>query len=113
MNSPLAEIPCVAVSAALTWDGARYPATRRLPPVVRHFLAKSRHPVLLEPSSDDITRVIQEQRLAELRVAWVPLLTGDSETLLSTEPITKRVPFRLLWSRNVQRHLLAIYRPAS
>jgi hypothetical protein len=77
-------------AAALTWDGARFPA-QRLPAKARVFLGKSTPPAKL-------AALIATQNLAELRICWVPRLRGGDDVLTAPFPTPdgKRVPFRLV-----------------
>ena len=77
------------VAAALTWDGARFPA-RRLPAKARAFLGPVTPAARLEALLKGESRV-------ELRICWVPLLRGGPETLCPpfTAPDGQRIAFRL------------------
>jgi hypothetical protein len=94
MKQPAANPRGLVIAAALTWDGARWPA-RRLPAKARAFLAgKSKHAAL--PSRHKISRLFEENKVREIRICWVPRLKGGSDVL--SDPFTtgtgKRLAFR-------------------
>jgi hypothetical protein len=93
-------------AAALTWDGARFPA-QRLPAKARAFLGKATPPTKL-------AALIATQNLAELRICWVPRLRGGGDVL--TAPFTtangKRIPFRLVRTVPFGEVLGVVYRRA-
>jgi hypothetical protein len=91
-------------AAALTWDGARFPA-QRLPAKARAFLGKSTPPAKL-------SALIAAQNLTELRICWVPRLRGGDDVLTApfTAPNGKRVPFRLVRTVPFGDILGAVYR---
>ena len=61
------------VAAALTWDGARFPA-RRLPGRARAFLGR------VTPAAR-LKALLDTGEKFELRICWVPHLVGGPATL--------------------------------
>jgi hypothetical protein len=94
-------------AAALTWDGARWPA-HRLPAKARAFLGKPTAPAKL-------AALLAEKTPHELRICWVPRLKGGSETLSPPFPAPheKRIPYRLIRTTAFGTILGAVYRHAS
>ncbi len=94
------------VALALGWDGTRLPEAR-LPAAARKFLgsAKELAPGELAARRDEI---------AELRICWVPRLTGGAATLAdSFIPMAgRRVPFRAVRKVRLGDCLGVVYRPA-
>ena len=78
------------ISLALTWDGARWPM-RGLPPKARAFLAASS-----APKAGAVTKLLRNDRVAELRVCWVPRLKGGSDVLADSflTATGRRINFR-------------------
>jgi hypothetical protein len=94
----------VRVSAALTWDGARFPA-QRLPAKARAFLGR------VTPSAK-MAAILAENTPIELRICWVPRLRGGDEVLCPpfTTPDGKRIVFRLVRTVAFGDVLGAVYR---
>jgi hypothetical protein len=80
----------VRAAAALTWDGARFPA-QRLPVKARTFLGR------VTPSAR-MAAILAEGAPIELRICWVPRLRGGDEVLCPPfiTPDGKRIAFRLM-----------------
>jgi hypothetical protein len=97
----------VRVAAALTWDGARFPA-KRLPVKARAFLGR------VTPATK-LAGVLAEGTPMELRVCWVPKLRGGPEVLCApfTTSDGKRVAFRLVRMVRFGDVLGAVYRRQS
>jgi hypothetical protein len=93
-------------AAALTWDGARWPA-HRLPPKARAFLGQPTPPAKL-------AALLAEKTPYELRICWVPRLKGGSETVCPPFPAPngKRIPYRLIRTTAFGDVLGAVYRRA-
>jgi hypothetical protein len=94
----------VRVAAALTWDGARFPANR-LPAKARAFLGPT------TPAAR-MARTLAEGQSFELRICWVPRLRGGDEVLCLpfTTPDGKRIPFRLVRTMAFGDVLGTVYR---
>jgi hypothetical protein len=80
-----------AVGLALTWDGARWPASR-LSPRARAFLGRTSP---LSPAK--LTAALRDGAVGELRICWVPRLKGGSTVLCDpfSTPDGRRISFRL------------------
>jgi hypothetical protein len=78
-----------AVGLALTWDGARWPAGR-LSPRARAFLAS---PL----SAAKLSAALQDGKIGEIRICWVPRLKGGPAVLCDPfrAPDGRRLSFRL------------------
>jgi hypothetical protein len=76
-------------AAALTWDGARWPAAK-LPAKAKAFLGRVTPPA-------KIAALLAEKNLGELRICWVPRLKGGNDVLCKPFATLdgKRLPFRL------------------
>jgi hypothetical protein len=64
------------VGLALTWDGARWPVSR-LPDKAQKFLASSTK----APATTQLSRLLVDDRVRELRICWVPRIKGGNTTL--------------------------------
>ena len=91
-------------AAALTWDGARFPA-RRLTARARTFLGA------VTPAAR-INRLLEENGSLELRICWVPKLLGGPATLCPPFGTKdgRRVGFRLVRTIALGEMLGAVYR---
>jgi hypothetical protein len=90
-------------AAALTWDGARWPA-HRLPAKARAFLGKP-------TSAAKLAALLAEKTPHELRICWVPRLKGGNKTLCPPFPAPngKRIPYRLIRTTTFGDVLGAVY----
>jgi hypothetical protein len=94
----------IRAAAALTWDGARFPA-RRLPVKARSFLGA------VTPAAR-IKTLLQANDALEVRICWVPRLVGGPATLcapFATEN-SRRISFRLVRTVAFGDVLGAVYR---
>ena len=94
------------VALALGWDGARLPRSR-LPVAARKFLGAATE----LPAGELAAR---RGEIGELRICWVPTLTGGGETL--ADPFTttegRRISFRATRTVRLGDCLGIVYRPA-
>jgi hypothetical protein len=92
------------VAAALTWDGARFPAGR-LPAKARAFLGRITPPAKL-------AGILAEGTPMELRICWVPQLRGGDEVLCPPFATAdgRRIAFRLVRAVSFGCILGSIYR---
>jgi hypothetical protein len=95
------------VAAALTWDGARFPA-KRLPLKARAFLGR------VAPAAK-LAALLAEKTSLELRICWVPKLRGGPEVLCApfTTSDGKRIAFRLVRTVRFGDVLGVVYRRQS
>lgn len=93
-------------SAALTWDGARWPAAK-LPTKAKTFLGQI-------TSSTRLSALLADENLVELRICWVPRLKGGPDALCEpfVMPNGLRIPFRLVRTVPFKEVLGAVYRRA-
>jgi hypothetical protein len=98
--------PPPKIALALTWDGARWPR-RSLPAAARAFLGET-----APPSSEKSAQLFTGDRVKEIRVCWVPRLSGGKETLSAPffTPNGKRLAFRMTKSVRWGNVLGVVYR---
>jgi hypothetical protein len=94
----------IRAAAALTWDGARFPAAR-LPAKARKFLGP------VTPASR-LAALLGQDGAIELRICWVPKLRGGNDVLVPAfkTPGGKRLAFRLARTVPFGDLLGAVYR---
>jgi hypothetical protein len=87
--------PGDAIALALTWDGSRWPA-KRLSAKARSFLADG-SPKKSAYSAKTIAQLLTDDRVREIRLCWVPRLSGGDDvlTIPFTTPGGKRIGFRI------------------
>ncbi len=96
------------LALALSWDGTRQPL-RSLPPKARAFLAtpgKSPRP----PDAKKTATLLADDAVNEIRVCWVPRLTGGGEVLSSPFPLQHRLAFRAVRTQQFGNILGVVYR---
>jgi hypothetical protein len=99
------------VSAALTWDGARWPV-RTLPPKCRAFLAGSaRKPA--SRAKDTLARLFARDDVDEIRICWVPRLKGGDDVLAAPFPApgNERLHFQFVRQVRLGDNLGVVYQP--
>jgi len=97
------------VAVALTWDGARAPVSG-LSVKARAFLKAGVVAAALTPKR--MAELLAERRVKEIRVCWVPRLSGGREVLavpFSRED-GKRVGFRMVRRVELGECLGVVYR---
>jgi hypothetical protein len=105
-----AKIAGKIVALALSWDGARWP-TRNLPTDARVFLAgKSAGESI--PSARNLTQLLAEDQIREMRICWVPQLRGGEKVLSEPFPVTggRRLAFRSVKTVSFGDVLGVVYR---
>jgi riboflavin biosynthesis pyrimidine reductase len=82
---------------------------RALPAGVRKFLRPSG---VSAPSSAQVSRLLQNGELEEIRICWVPVLAGGDQviTLPFPTPRQMRINFRAVSLKQIGDILCAIYR---
>jgi hypothetical protein len=101
--------PGLKIALALTWDGSRWPR-RSLPPKARAFLEAKGFTTF---SRREMTKLLPENRVGELRICWVPRLKGGADILADAFPAPngRRIPFRAVKTLRFGDLLGVIYRP--
>jgi hypothetical protein len=98
------------IALALAWDGSRQPV-RSLPPAARAFLKTGSGKA---PRAAAVAKLLAARKISELRICWVPRLTGGENTLAApfSTPEGLRVHFRAVRQRRFGDVLGVVYRSA-
>ena len=83
----------LVIALALTWDGARRPASS-LPPKARTFLTGKVRNVSV-PGAKKLSRLFVDDQVREIRICWVPWLKGGRKVL--SEPFQTATEMRLVF----------------
>jgi hypothetical protein len=96
------------IALALTWDGSRWPSGS-LPPSARAFLRKK---AALLPNATAMAKLFARDQVREIRLCWVPRLSGGDNVLSASFPTSngKRLRFRATSKTRFGDILGVIYR---